>query len=434
VTAGVTTSNINFTLATGGRISGTVTNAGTSAPIQNVTAQIFTQAGVQLTGFNTNSSGFYITSGLPDGTYYVRTANQVGFINKLYNNLPCTLSCVATTGTPVIVTAAVNATTPGIDFALDAGGRISGTITNAATTFPIQGVNAQVHNSAGTSLGSAGTNASGLFTTSGLPAGTYYIRSNNALGFVDQLYSGLPCPIASCASTITSGTPIVVNVGAITGGVNFALSTGGRISGTVTSVPAGTPIAGVTAQIYTSGGTFLGSLNTGPVGNYITSGLPAGTYFARTSNGLGYANRLYNNLPCSGGCVVTTGTPITVTASATTTGVNFALTTLFTFTDNPLVANTTVAKAVHLIELRNYVSQLRSQMGLPLFPYTDLLIAGTTPIKAVHISELRTALNGVYDALVRAHPVYTDPVLQAGVTPVKAIHISELRAAVLAVQ
>jgi len=101
-----------------------------------------------------------------------------------------------------------------------------------------------------------------------------------------------------------------------------------------------------------------------------------------------------------------------------------------TFTDNPLVARTTVVKAVHITELRTAVNAARTRNGLAATAWTDpTLTPGTTVIKAVHITELRAALNAVYTKLGRTLPSYTDPTLTAGTTS-KAAHVQELRNAV----
>ena len=66
---------------------------------------------------------------------------------------------------------------------------------------------------------------------------------------------------------------------------------------------------------------------TSSAGFYRTfEGLPTGTYFARTANSAGYVNGLYAGIGCSGACVPTAGTPISVTAGSTRAGVNFAST------------------------------------------------------------------------------------------------------------
>jgi len=117
-----------------------------------------------------------------------------------------------------------------------------------------------------------------------------------------------------------------------------------------------------------------------------------------------------------------------MSAAASVTAGFAAATT--SFTDNPLVARTTVVKAVHITELRTAVNGARARNGLAAATWTDpTLTARLTPIKAIHITELRAALNAVYTKLGRALPAYTDPSLTAG-TISKAAHIQELRNAV----
>lgn len=101
------------------------------------------------------------------------------------------------------------------------------------------------------------------------------------------------------------------------------------------------------------------------------------------------------------------------------------------FTDTPLAAGVTTIKAVHIVELRTRVNNLRAQYLLPVFSYTDPTLTSVL-IRAQHILDLRVALAGVYSAVQQSQPQYTDPGLAAG-SPVKAAHISDLRNAVVAV-
>ena len=103
------------------------------------------------------------------------------------------------------------------------------------------------------------------------------------------------------------------------------------------------------------------------------------------------------------------------------------------FTDDPLTAQTTVIKTVHVTQLRLRIDALRVRYGLGTFAWTDpSLIAGTTPVRAVHITDLRTALNEAYSAALLTPPAYTDPSL-AGVQ-VKVAHIVQLRSLVIAIE
>jgi hypothetical protein len=119
------------------------------------------------------------------------------------------------------------------------------------------------------------------------------------------------------------------------------------------------------------------------------------------------------------------GNTATDTLTATFTG--------FTFTDDPVSAQSTVTKAVYLTELRTVINSLRTARGLPAYTWTDsTLTAGSTQVKGVHLSELRTALNQAYQAAGRAVPAYTDVSVVAGTTVIKAVHLNELRSAVRA--
>jgi hypothetical protein len=126
----------------------------------------------------------------------------------------------------------------------------------------------------------------------------------------------------------------------------------------------------------------------------------------------------------AGGCTVTMSAARAVTA-------NFGVSAV-TFTDNPLVAQTSVIKIVHIAELRTTIAMARARNRLAAFTWGETLTAATTTIKAAHITEMRTAINQIYQALGRSVPTYTDPTLIVGQTRAKAAHLQELRNAVSA--
>jgi len=94
-------------------------------------------------------------------------------------------------------------------------------VTDAGTGAPLAGVNVTASNASGSGWG-VSTNASGVYTVTGLAVGTYYVRTSNSLGYIDELYNNLPCPGGSC--TVTSGTGVSVTAGATTSGINFGLA------------------------------------------------------------------------------------------------------------------------------------------------------------------------------------------------------------------
>jgi hypothetical protein len=310
--------------STGG-ISGTVTDAGTTAPLAGVIVYIYDESGSNWVFGMTDVSGVYTVTGLVAGTYYVRTSNVLGYIDELYDNLPCSSggSCSVTTGTGVSVTA--GATASGIDFGLAVGGTITGTVTDTGAAAPLAGVFVFVVDASGRTVGTTTTDPSGVYTVPGLATGTHYVRTSNSLGYIDEMYNDLPCPGSSCYP-YTTGTGVSVTAGATTSGIDFGLAVGGTITGTVTDAGTTAPLADVFVYVFTASGSAVGYANTSASGVYTTTGLPSGTYYVHTWNSLGYIDELYIDVPCpTFSCTVTTGTGVSVTAGATTAGIDFGL-------------------------------------------------------------------------------------------------------------
>jgi concanavalin A-like lectin/glucanase superfamily protein/HYDIN/CFA65/VesB family protein/fibronectin type III domain protein/Big-like domain-containing protein len=141
----------------------------------------------------------------------------------------------------------------------------------------------------------------------------------------------------------------------------------------------------------------------------------------------------------AGGIALLSGANVlTVTArdaagNAVAAVLTVTLTSTGAFTDNPLTAQSTLIKAVHIAELRAAINGKRVARGLASFAWTDpTLTPGGTAAKVVHLNELRTALNQAYQAASLTPPTYTDPTVVAQGTLIKASHLNELRTAVSA--
>jgi hypothetical protein len=324
VTNGATTGSVNFALETGGSISGIVTNAVTLAPLSGVGVSVFNSRGEQLWTAGTNGAGAYEIGRLPAGSYFVTVDGPSDFVNELFDNFAFFEDRSVIGGTPVAVSTA--AVTPNINFALSPGGSITGTVIDASTMLPIEGAEITVHDSTGREVADASTDSTGAFTVSGLPTGTYYARTEDVDGYIDEMYGGAVCPVFC---RVTAGTPIAVTTGAVTSGIDFSLAAGGRIAGNVTNAVTTNPLGSVTVVIFSAAGVPVSFSETDASGNYTTrNGFPTGTYYARTANRDGYLDRIYSGLTfCAPDCHVTSGTGIAVTAGLTTNGVNFALST-----------------------------------------------------------------------------------------------------------
>jgi 5-hydroxyisourate hydrolase-like protein (transthyretin family) len=329
VTISAETPNVDFALHKGGLITGTVTEAATGNPIYGGGAaiEIYDASGRKVCETNAYTWGYVAPAGLPGGSYFVRTVGRAPFIDELYSNIPCPLgACTATDGTPVVVTP--GSTTTGIDFALDLSGAIEGRVTSAQTGAAMAGVQVSIHSSTGALVIVKTTNSYGEYGHwIDLAAGSYFVRTTGTAGYTDELYDDMPCPGGACV--VTSGTPVAVASGATTRGVDFALALApaapGSVGGTVTDAGTGLPLADVTVSVWDEGESLLASATTAANGSYLVEGVSAGTRFVRTANTLGYANELYDDLPCEPSCSVTSGTPVSVTSGSTASGIDFGL-------------------------------------------------------------------------------------------------------------
>jgi hypothetical protein len=312
VGSGLATS-IAFSLSPAAALEGVVRNAITNAPIASAQVNVFSSTGAPVANAVTDGNGFYRIDNLGNDLYRARTTNSAGFVDEVFDDISCALGCSITSGTPISTTAGE---TSFADFGLlPAGGGIAGKIENTATGEPIPGITAIVFDSVGAGVASAITNANGEYLTGDLPTGTYYVKTANTSGFIDELFDDVHCAVGCM---VTNGT-VVTHAAWQTGGyANFALDVGGRIRGRVTG--EGVPLPNAPVHVYSGQtGALLFSAVTDSSGSYETPALPLGAYYARTGNAAGYANVGFENVDCALVCDPSTGTPIWVIPGAIAT-------------------------------------------------------------------------------------------------------------------
>ncbi len=100
--------------------------------------------------------------------------------------------------------------------------------------------------------------------------------------------------------------------------------------------------------------------------------------------------------------------------------------TTILFTDDPLVAQTTSIKLVHITQLRDAVNAFRASASIAPLAADPTLALGAA-VRASHITDLRTALNQARTAIGLNALTFTDATLTPGTTLIKAIHLQELR-------
>ena len=206
----------DFQLAAGGSISGMVTAGGGGLIGDNIDVSACFADDSFCGWTSVQSDGTYEITGLPAGNYRVHAYQypEVYWIGEVYDN---TQDWDAYT--PVSVTA--GAETFDIDFTLELGGAITGTVKDGDGN-GIEGIWIVANDYAGDFFVSwAQTDASGSYRILGLPAGTYRVFINPQNGWTGDEY-----PL----------NPVTVTGGVDTYGIDFTLAQDSTISGTVTGI------------------------------------------------------------------------------------------------------------------------------------------------------------------------------------------------------
>jgi len=282
VDTGADTSGVDFTLATGGSISGTVTDADGAVAYINVHAWSETGG---WGGSMTSSDGAYTITGLYSGIYHV--------------NIDTWGSSTNYASEEQIVSVTTGAETSGVDFALTAGGSISGTVKDSGGS-PVPDMRVECWREMGEGHGETMVQQDGTYQVTGLSSGIYHCTVRAQWG--------------STSSYATDDQTVTVTAGSDMSGVNFVLSTGGSISGTVTYNSA--PMLGVIVDAWSEAG--WSNAMTDSDGTYTVTGLASGTYHVS-------AHPFWSSTGTTQNIAAEEQT-VTVTAGAETSGVNFDLT------------------------------------------------------------------------------------------------------------
>ena len=260
-----TTGSINFTLSTGGSISGVVRKASDNSAVANADVWAEAYDGGEGSGTRTASDGTYTITGLPAGDYRAEASSRdQGFAAEYYQETSDFQSA-----TRVTVTVSVGATSTGVDFTLSAGGTISGVVTRDSDGTPVSGAEVSAHSDTG-GWGHGTTAADGTYSVTGLPAGSYRVRVEaSSQGFAGEFYNN--------TTDWEQATKIAVTAGQTAASINFSLAGGGSISGTVVRQNDGTPVADadVWADSYDGRGAMAPARP--PMGRSLSRDWPPGT-------------------------------------------------------------------------------------------------------------------------------------------------------------
>ncbi|HJQ02449.1 MAG TPA: carboxypeptidase regulatory-like domain-containing protein [Jatrophihabitans sp.] len=234
VTSGQTATQ-NIQLTTTGRVTGTVTGAAGAA----LSGATITLQGGNLPTTDTvtsNSTGNYTSNWDPVGTYTV-TCSATGYADQTVTGVSITTGGLTT-----------------VNCALSNTGTLTGVVSNLNSGVLISGATVTL---SGPTSASTTSDASGNYSFSGIPAGTYSVTAT-ASGYKARTYSGV---------TVTAG---------VTTTQNIQLTTTGRVTGTVTA--GGAAVSGATITLQGGNLATTDTVTSNSTGNYTSNWDPVGTY------------------------------------------------------------------------------------------------------------------------------------------------------------
>ncbi len=267
--------NIDFTITAFGSVTGIITKADSSAvPLAGVLVNVYLfpsdlKKSVPVRQGITKQDGSYIINRLPPRSYKIVATPPNSYVKKIYgSNLP---------GEPAIPVAVEEGqVTTDIHFALEAGGTISGFITDENSGRPLVNAKITIYDSSGENeIISGRTNETGFYSIYQLGPGSYRISAHFA-NHVDEYFD----------NTTNAGQSLEITLGAgqTRSDVDFQLALlpslpPGSISGAVVGNLDDQPLANICVsafqwtsnQIY---GQDCSNLN----GRYFINGLIPGQY------------------------------------------------------------------------------------------------------------------------------------------------------------
>jgi hypothetical protein len=311
-----------LSIGDGGEVTGSVLSSGDLQPAAT-RVEVWREDGASWGSSPVDEAGVWSVGWLTAGTYHAGTRPSTTYIEELYDDIPCPggapIGCEPTQGDPIAVELFV--TTSGVDFVLDRGGSINGTVSDQSSGDALQGAEVTIR-TADRNIGTDVTDADGQYTFTGLlPGDDYYLDADADL-YQDELFDNIPCqggPPYGC--DLSSGTPVTVLLDSTTT-IDFALDQRARISGQVTESGTGDPVSAL-LQVWNDEGNYVA--HTHAYGTFSIGGLSGGTYFV-TAKSSDHVTQVYNLISCEPGCEYhLSGTPVIVPELGHVESIDFVL-------------------------------------------------------------------------------------------------------------
>ena len=295
-----------------GQITGVVTAADTSLPLQFAYATAYTPDGGYIDSTFTGSNGQYTLTDLEPGDYKVEFSYYGGnYVPEWYDDRPDLY-------TADLVTVADGMLTPGINAILEVGGEITGTVTAEDTGLPLENISVYAYTLDGAYLTSGYTDANGKYSIGQLGSGSYhiqFIQYGTGASYISQWYNNQPDQ--------DSADPVAVTPPNVTPDIDAVLQKGGGITGAVTVESSGDPLQDVNVILYNLAGDYLDSTSVDASGLYTFTMLASGVYYVQFNpygDSEQYLEEYYDDQPD-----LLSADPVTVTAPAVVSGIDASL-------------------------------------------------------------------------------------------------------------
>lgn len=260
--AGASKSDIDASMPQSGRITGSIRDAESNAPLASIIVAAYNADGTVRTRTTSDANGAY-TLIVPPGVY--KTGAYDAALIYAPQFYASQLAFANATASAVTAGAARN----GIDFHLTRGGRFSGIVTDRATGAPVSGATVAAYDLAGTRITSVRTAADGTYRLVAA-AGTYkLVAFDEALRFANGYLDG--------AANFDASRSVVIARDQDLAELNFSLAAGATIRGSVVDLTYGASVSGIVVTAYDLSGTPMGSSTSDAHGTFAFA-VPSGTY------------------------------------------------------------------------------------------------------------------------------------------------------------
>ena len=315
----------DFQLEEGGYINVTVIDEDTLLPIENIWVNA---DGISWNYDYSDSSGVAYLKGLWSGDYRVGAGGN-GYIWEYYEDKDWETADLVTV---------TEKNTVSITMYLKLGGIITGVVKDANLNTPINNIYIEIENEKRDHYYGCWTDADGTYSLDGLPTGKYYVKAkdDNYYYYGIQWYNN--------KESWNTADLVSVTAGNTTANIDFYLSEGGYIAGTVVATDTGLPIENADIDVYYDAQDWDSEITYGYTdsnGEYRITGLPNGNFYVncevRDEN---YIAEWYNNQYLANNANL-----VSVTKGNTTPNIDFSLETGGVIEGNVYYQNTSNPEA-----------------------------------------------------------------------------------------